>query len=127
MTASIDHPAFVALLATELREVAVEIDEYSLGLLHCEMATVARCTAAAVEAGDWETVRRHLAFVDRVLRGATPDVANAVYVSYLEHLPLSGDVDDVPKLRALLPVGLAAALWDMEGREFEWPPIPRSG
>ena len=123
--ALIDHAAFVALLATELPDVAAEIDEYSHGLLHCEMATVARCTTAAACAGDWAAVRRHLAFVDRVHRAADPDVDNAVYVSYMECLPLWGVEGDPPELRGLLPVGLAGVLWDMERREFAWPPEPR--
>ena len=127
MAELIDHAAFVGLLAAELPEVAAEIDEYSRGLLHCEVATVARCTAAAARAGDWATVRRHLAFVDRVNRAAAPDVDNAVYVSYMECLPVWGEPDDRPELRALLPIGLAGVLWDMEGREFDWPPVPRPG
>ena len=80
---------------------------------------------AAARAGDWATVRRHLAFVERVHRAADPDVDNAVYVSYMECLPLWGEPDDPSELRELLPVGLAGVLWDMEGRQFEWPPVPR--
>ena len=125
MPALIDHGSFVALLTQELPEVAVEVDKYSRGLLHCEMATVARCTVAAAEAGDWATVRRHYEFVERVHRAATPDVDNAVYASYMEYLPLWGEESDPPQVRTLLPVGLAGVLWDMEGREFDWPPVPR--
>lgn len=121
----IDHARFVALLAAELPEVAAQINQYTRGLLHMEMSTLGLCTRAAAEGGDWGTVRRHLAFVERVHAGATPEVDNAVYASFMELLPLWGEETDPPELRTLLPVGLAGVLWDMEGREFDWPPVPR--
>ncbi len=121
----IDRAAFVARLAQELPEVDARIDEGVRGLLHFEMSSLASATCAALEARDWPTVRRYLTFVDRIHARAAPDVDNAVYVSFMEHLPLWGDEADPPELRELLPVGLAGILWDMEGREFEWPPTPR--
>jgi hypothetical protein len=121
----IDHACFVALLAEQLPEVAAQINEYTRGLLTMEMGVLGLATRAAAEGGDWDTVRRHLDFVERVRAEATPEVTNAVYVSYMELLPLWGEESDPPELRALLPVGLAGMLWDMEEREFDWPLLPR--
>ena len=127
MEPPINHAAFIAMLSEQLPEVAAEIDDCSAGLLHPEMATVARCTVAAAKSGAWEAVRRHLAFVEQVLRSADDDAENAVYLSFVEKLPVWDGDDCSPELEAMLPDGLAQVLWEMKGNEFAWPPIPRPG
>jgi hypothetical protein len=63
----------------------------SEGLLHLQVATLSHHTEAAIESGDLAAVRRHFAFVDRMLADADEDVDNAIHVSYLEHLLLDGE------------------------------------
>jgi hypothetical protein len=78
-----------ALLAEspELREEFIECE----GLLHLQLAALARRTEAAILSGDLTTVRRDLMFVDRILAGADEFVDNAIHVSYLEHVEFAGD------------------------------------
>lgn len=70
----------------ELRE---ELKE-DAGLLHLQFAALARHTEAAIATGDLATVRRDFMFVDRVLARGDEFVSNAIHVSYLEHVALSG-------------------------------------
>jgi hypothetical protein len=86
MAGSVDRNRFIALLTERFPEIAAEIDDCSKGLLHLEMATLGRATQAAIDSQDEEVVRRHFRFIDEVFRDASPDVENAVNVSYLEHL-----------------------------------------
>jgi len=80
---------FVEQLAIEFPELTEDIEEHE-GLLHLQMAAFARITQAAIDAGDFEAVRRQFMFADRFFRGAAPDLENAFYVSYLEHLEFHG-------------------------------------
>src|SRR5436305_835903 len=114
MSGSIDRDRFIALLTERFPSVAASIDDCSQGLLHLEMATLARATQAAIDAQDREIVRQHFRFVDEVFRNAAPDVENAVYVSYLENLRFTGRKAAPTKARELLPPRLAQALVDLE-------------
>jgi len=71
----------------ELRDDLV----YDDGLLHLQVATLARHTEAAIESGDLATVRRDFMFMDRMLADADEFVDNAIHVSYLEHLFFDGE------------------------------------
>jgi hypothetical protein len=111
MTKSIDHPRFIALLNEQFPEVAGSIDDCSQGLLHCEMATLARATQAAINGRDTPTLIRHFQFIDEVFRSAAPDVENAVNVSYLENLSFD---DQNAAARELLTPCLRQALIELE-------------
>ena len=84
-----DARAASAALWEEFQELREELREYE-GLLHLQLAALARHTQAAIVAGDLATVRRDFMFVDRVLGHADEFVENAIHVSYLEHVALSG-------------------------------------
>jgi hypothetical protein len=114
MPGNIDQQRFVAVLTERFPEVAAAIPDSCRGLLHMEMATVARATQAAIDAQDRETVRRHFLFVDEVLRDAAPEVANAVHVSYLENLRFEGRKAGPTRARELLTPRLQQALADLE-------------
>lgn len=114
MNEAIDREHFVALLTERFPEVAAQIDESSQGLLHLEMATLARATQAAIDSQDKETVKRHFRFIDEVFRDAASDVENAVHVSYLENLRFEGRKAGPTKARALLPPRLQQALIKLE-------------
>ena len=102
------------MLRDRLPEVAADIDDISEGLLHLEMATLARATQAAIDAQDRDTIRRHFEFVDVVFRDAAPDVENAVNVSYLENLRFEGRKAGPTKAREMLPPRLGQALTELE-------------
>ncbi len=110
----IDRERFILLLTERFPDVAATIDDYSRGLLHLEMATLARATQGAIDGGDRDTVRKYFAFVDEVFRDAAPDVANAVNVSYLEHLRFDGRKAGATKARELLTPRLRQALLELE-------------
>lgn len=80
---------FIEQLVTEFPELRDDIKEAE-GLLHVQMGSFARITQAAIDAGDYETLRRQFMLADRFFRDAAPDLQNAFYVSYLEHLDFRG-------------------------------------
>src|SRR5688500_17326900 len=114
MSDRIDHSRFVALLTARFPEVAAAIDECSQGLLHLEMATLARATQAAIDNQDKATVIRHFQFVGEVFRDAAPDVENAVNVTHLENLRFEGRKAAPTKARDLLTPRLRQALIELE-------------
>ena len=114
MSERIDHPRFIALLSSRFPEVAAAIDDCSQGLLHLEMATLARATQAAIDNQDKATIARHFQFVDEVFREAAPDVENAVDVSYLESLRFEGQKAAPTRARDLLTARLRLALIALE-------------
>ena len=70
MAEQIDRDRFIALLTERFPDIAGCIDNCAHGLLHPEMATLARVTQAAIDAQDRDTVRRHFQFIDEVFRQA---------------------------------------------------------
>ncbi len=114
MSESIDHVQFLALLTRRFPGVAAAMDDCSRGLLHLEMATLARATQAAIDIQDTETVVQHFQFVDELFRSAAPDVENAVNVSYLENLRFEGRKAEPTKARELLTPRLRQALIELE-------------
>jgi hypothetical protein len=83
----IGHREFIDLLAAEFPDVAGEIREED-GLPHLEVAAFRRATERAMDLGELSTAERHFRFVERVRREASPDVENALGVSYVEDLAL---------------------------------------
>ncbi len=80
---------FLEQLVAEFPELREQVEEDS-GALHLQMASFARMTQTAIDAGDFETLRRQFMLADRFFRDAGPDLQNAFHVSYLEHLNLCG-------------------------------------
>jgi hypothetical protein len=114
MPRNIDHSGFITLLTERFPVVTASIDDCSQGLLHCEMATLARATQAAIDSQDKATVRAHFQFIDEVFRDAGPDVKNAVNVSYLENLRFEGRKAVQTNARELLPPRLRQVLAELE-------------
>ena len=56
-----------------------------------EMAVFARATVAAIDSGDLNEVAKQFAFIDKLFHNATPELGNAIYVSYLENVFLGRD------------------------------------
>ena len=114
MAERIDRDRFMTLLTERYPHIAASIDDCSQGLLHLEMATMARATQAAIDGQDRDTVRRHFQFIDEIFRQATPEVENAINVSYLENLRFEGRKAEPTKARDLLTPRLQQALTDLE-------------
>lgn len=113
---AIDHTLFLQMMIDAFPEVPQAFDECSKGLLHCEMGTFARLTEEAMDEGRFWRVREYFTFLERVRERATPEVENAIDVSYLEYLAFSEVTEN--RLRALkqMPRTLRAILLEIDGR-----------
>src|SRR5689334_14672823 len=113
--ATIDHAAFLAMLTAEFPEVAAAFDEYGKGLLHCEMGTFAGFTEKATDTGEFARVERYFAFLDRVRRDASPEVQNAIDVSFVEYLAFSEMSDARYRAMKRMPPSLRQILLAIDG------------
>jgi hypothetical protein len=86
----VDREAFIVMLTERYPAVAAEIDECARGLLHLEMGALARAAQSAISDENTAAVREHFRFIGEIYRRATPEVKNAVHVSYLECLGFDG-------------------------------------
>ncbi|HMF20408.1 MAG TPA: hypothetical protein VKE98_24575 [Gemmataceae bacterium] len=114
MAESIDHGRFITLLAERFPIVAASIGDCFKGKIHLEVATLATATQASIDDQDKGTVQAHFEFIDEVLPEATPDLENAIYVSYLEKLWFEGRKAAPTRARDLLTPRLRQALADLE-------------
>lgn len=133
MGGMIDREAFIDMLTERYPAVAAGIDDCAQGFLHLEMGTLARAVQAAISDEDTAAVRDHFRFIGEVYRRATPEVKNAVHVSYLECLSFDGKHGKRIKARGLLSPELQAGLIGLEaynaelfGRRGNVPPLPTS-
>jgi hypothetical protein len=115
----VDREAFIVMLTERYPAVAADIDECAQGLLHLEMGTFARATQAAISDENTAAVREHFRFIGEVYRRATPEVKNAVHVSYLECLSFDGKHGKRIKAREMLSPGLQAGLSGLEAYNAE--------
>lgn len=119
MRGMVDREAFIVMLTERYPAVAADIDECARGLLHLEMGTLARVAQAAISDEDTAAVREHFRFIGEVYRQATPEVKNAVHVSYLEHLSFDGKHGKRIKAREMLSPELQAGLKGLESYNAE--------
>ena len=129
----VDREAFIIMLTERYPAVAAAIDECARGLLHLEMGTLARVAQAAISDEDTAAVREHFRFIGKAYRRATPEVKNAIHVSYLECLSFDGKHGKRIKAREMLSPELQAGLRGLEAynaKPFEQrsrvPPRPPS-
>ena len=113
---AIDHARFLQMLTEEFPEGSQALEKYSRGLLHCEMGAFAQLTEKAMDEGRFSRVEKHFNFIDRVRESASPEVENAIEVSYLEYLALSEVTDSRCKAIKRMPKTLRAILLEIDGR-----------
>ncbi len=114
MAGTVDHAAFVSMLTERYPAITEDIDECARGLLHLEMGALARAAQAAISNEDTMVVREHFRFIDEVYRRATPEVKNAIHVSYLERISFDGKHGTRIKAREILSPALQAGLSGLE-------------
>lgn len=119
MGGMIDREAFIDMLTERYPAVAADIDDCARGLLHLEMGTLARAVQAAISDEDTAAVGDHFRFIGEVYRRATPEVKNAVHVSYLERLSFEGKHGKRIKAREMLSPELKAGLEGLEAYNAE--------
>lgn len=115
---AIDYQVFRQMLESDFPEVVREIDEYSEGLLHCEMGTFARLTEEAFDTGRFWQASKYLNFVERIREEANADVENAINVSFVEYLAF-GEVTEnrYCGYKEQMPTKLRELLLEIDGRE----------
>ena len=78
---------FIETLVQTFPALCEEIEEWD-GLLHLQMGAFARLTQQAIDQGDFNILDQCFALAHRTFHDADPELKNAFYVSYLEHLYL---------------------------------------
>jgi hypothetical protein len=114
MSDQIDGEKFIALLTARFPDVTANIDECEQGELYIVMGYLARATQTAISEEDTTAVRAYFRFIADVYRLASPEVKNAVHVSYLECLSFDGRHGKRIKARQWLSSQLQEALRGLE-------------
>ncbi len=112
----VDHAKFLELLTDEFPEVPQSFDEYRKGLLHCEMGAFARMTEEAMDQGRLWQVEKYFRFIERMRENATPEVENAIDVSYIEFLAFSEMSEIRREAMKRMPKAIRAILLEIDGR-----------
>ena len=90
MATSYTQAEFVELLEAEFPDLLAEIGECD-GLLHLQMGVFAQRVQQAKGSGDWYTYAKGASLADSLWRRATPELRNALLVSFLERLDFQGE------------------------------------
>lgn len=113
----IDHATFIEMLTARFPEVTASFDEIRRGLLHCEMAAFARITEEAMDSGNHWQVEKYFGFVEEVRENASPEVINAIDVSFLEWLAFSDYSEGRHRaIKERMPKTLKKILFQIDGR-----------
>jgi len=110
----VDRTSFLELLKTRFPSVYEAITDLETGLLHMEMGVFSHATRFAIEEARWDVVAEHYDLIANFFSKATPDVKNAIYVSYLENILLGESSENFVEARRILPSILSTALIDLE-------------
>lgn len=102
---------FTRMALAEFPQLAEDFHEWA-DLLHLKMGAFAQITQAAKADADWEKYDRCIRFADEIFGRATPDLENALNVSYLEHLDFAGPHG--PKAWERLPPRLKTGWTEMQ-------------
>lgn len=114
MAGDIDHKAFISLLTKRFPSIVEGMGESMQGSLYMEMGELARAAQAAISDEHVAEVREHFRFIEEIYRRATPEVKNAIHVSYLERIGFDGKHAKRIKAREMLSPALQAGLRSLE-------------
>jgi hypothetical protein len=112
----VDHAKFLELLRDQFPEVPQAFDQYGQGLLHCEMGTFAQLTEKAMDDGRFWQVHKYFRFLEKVRANATPELENAIDVSYLESLAFREVTENRHRAIKQMPKALRAILLAIDRR-----------
>jgi len=104
------------MLAREFPEVTQAFDEYSKGLLHCEMGIFAGITERAMDDGRFWQVDKYFQFINSIRKRAAPDVENAIDVSFIEYFAFGEFTEKRAQAIRRMPRILRTILMEMDGR-----------
>lgn len=114
----VNEAKFLDLALTEFPSLGEEFAEAD-GLFHLQMAAFSYLAQAAIERNDLATLKRCYSLLEEVMKSATFEVENAVYVSFLENLDFENSTCGA-EARNLLPLILSKTL---VGLEAHWQQI----
>jgi hypothetical protein len=112
----VDHALLIQMLVNELPEVPRAFDGFGKGLLHCEMGIFAGLTYEVIWTGDHQRVANHFDFVARVWERASPEVENAIDMSYVEYFALDEFTHRLYQALKRMPPSLRQVLLEIDGR-----------
>ncbi len=123
MIAPVDASDFLVTLRAEFPDLVEELDDETWrGLLHVETGCFARYAQAAIDRGDRALVSRCFDFARQAWLSGTPDVRNALAVSFVEHVNFSDGKVKRESAFDLLPVPLRDVAQEMGiGRGYRRP------
>jgi hypothetical protein len=104
----IDGHQFAELLLLEFPELQAEIEKWQ-DFVHLPMMEFMLLTERACMRADWTTIGKCVRLADELLRLGDAKIKDAVYVSYLESLPRTGEIHD--RLRRMMTSDLRTG-WD---------------
>ena len=107
----LDKDKFVQLALTEFPHLSEEFAEHE-GLLHLRMAAISHYAQDAIDNNEIGVLQKCYRFLDEVMKSATPEVENAIYVSFLENLNFESSPYGA-EARRLLPPALLKALAEL--------------
>ena len=90
MVALVDRESFLSELLRDFPEVEKALAKGSRGFLHCEMGDFRRVVETAMDDGQHWQAQKYLEFLDNCLGQATPELENAILISFLEDFALGG-------------------------------------
>ncbi|MDQ3754302.1 MAG: hypothetical protein M3371_06170 [Acidobacteriota bacterium] len=108
----INEAKFLELALAEFPSLAEEFAEEE-GLFHLQVAALSRFTQAAIERNDRATLQRCYSLLEEMVKSATFEVQNAIYVSFLENLNFETSSFGA-EARRLLPPALSKMLVELE-------------
>lgn len=108
------HSRFACYLALYLPEVAAYIDEDDFGIIHLEIAALARATADAVARNDWPAVRKYFSFISDMQVSVGGELHDAINVSFAKYLAQDDADLNTPENREQLPLHLQNMLDKLE-------------
>jgi hypothetical protein len=112
---------FVELALADFPQLRDEFAEQD-GLFHLQMAAFSRFAQAAIDRNDLDILIKCYGLLAEVMKSATSDVENAIYVSFLENLDFASSPHG-PRSKRLLPPVLQKALAELDehcGKVGKW-------
>lgn len=115
-TKQVDHEEFARRLDIEFPQLKNEFDEYSKGLLHCEVGALATLAEAAMDKERFWQAEKYFQLIADIRREATPEVENAIDVSFIEFFAFSELTENRYNGLKRMPDELRAILLEIDGR-----------
>lgn len=108
----INETEFLELVLVEFPSLSEDFAEDE-GLFHLQMAAFSGLAQTAIEHNDSATLKRCYSFLEEVVKSATFELENAIYVSFLENLNFESSAYGV-EARRMLPPLLSRMLVELE-------------